>query len=101
MSNFLNDIADYIKEKGYNVYSIAVIENAGEAQSIQLQNANACRTIPPSRLQAAHLPLHKGGSGVVQNRNTPVKPDLLFRLVCIFTQYKLQEQPQQSKLLWL
>lgn len=43
MSNFLNDIADYIKEKGYNVYSIAVIENAGEAQSIQLQNVNACQ----------------------------------------------------------
>ena len=43
MSNFLNDIADYIKEKGYNVYSIAIIENAGEAQSIQLKNVNACQ----------------------------------------------------------
>lgn len=43
MSKFLEDLAAYIKEKGYNVFSVAEIYQDGEAEEIMLQQANPCQ----------------------------------------------------------
>lgn len=43
MSRFIEDICAYIKEKGYNVISIAEIHRGGEPEGVMLQQANPCQ----------------------------------------------------------
>ena len=43
MSQILADWAAFIRERGLNVYSIAIIEGDGGVEEMQLQTANACQ----------------------------------------------------------
>lgn len=43
MSDFLDSVSAFIREKNYNIYSIAEIYDGGEAESVCITPANACQ----------------------------------------------------------
>lgn len=40
MSKFLEDVTDFIKESGYNVYAVAEIKDGGEVECVRIHRAN-------------------------------------------------------------